>query len=58
MPAQLSSTWIESGALTPLFDHELESKDAYYLTRNESRPDTVPVHRLREWVLQQFALDR
>lgn len=57
MPTQLSNTWIQSGALTPLFEHELESKDAYYLTHNQDKPDTVPVQRIREWVLQQFALD-
>lgn len=58
MPAQLCAAWIESGALTPLFDHELESKEAYYLTSNRDDCDTGPVNTFRQWVLQEFACER
>jgi LysR family glycine cleavage system transcriptional activator len=54
VPAQLSDAWFESGALAPLFSHELVTKDAFYFvcrTEDESRDE---VRRLRDWVLQKF----
>ena len=54
MPAQLCCTWMESGALTQLFDHELESREAYYLISPESAADTGHSKTFRDWVLQEF----
>ncbi|RZV33939.1 MAG: LysR family transcriptional regulator [Chromatiales bacterium] len=54
MPAQLCCTWMESGALTQLFDHELESSEAYYLISPESAADTGHSKTFRDWVLQEF----
>lgn len=57
MPAQLLSAWMESGALTQLFDHELKSKEAYYLISPDTRKETPHSRTFREWVLQEFALE-
>lgn len=57
MPTQLCAAWIESGTLTPLFDHELESREAYYLTYLRNDSDTRHIDTFRTWVLQEFALD-
>jgi len=57
MPKQLSDSWIESRSLVQLFDHELVTKDAYYLVcRNEDR-DKPEIRLFREWTLQTFADD-
>lgn len=58
MPAQLCGNWIESGALTPLFDHELQSGDGYYLVTGGKESATKHVQTLRTWALQQFASER
>ena len=57
MPAQLLSAWMESGALTQLFDHELKSNDAYYLISPDTQKETQHSRTFREWVLQEFAFD-
>ena len=55
MPTQLCKAWFDSGALVPLFDHELVSGDGYYVVcgRNDAAADHIET--LRTWVLQQFA---
>ncbi|MCG8370040.1 MAG: LysR substrate-binding domain-containing protein [Proteobacteria bacterium] len=58
MPAQLCNDRIESGALTPLFDHELESTEAYYLISRPRKPESDRIGTFRNWVLQEFALGR
>jgi len=55
MPAQLCCTWIESGALTQLFDHGLELKERYYLTSDSDVASTEYGRKFRQWVLQEFA---
>lgn len=55
MPAQLCCAWMESGALMQLFDHELESKEAYYLISPDDPTDKKHSGTFREWVLQEFA---
>ena len=55
IPAQLCCAWMESGALTQLFDHELESREAYYLISTDDPSDTRHSSTFRDWVLQEFA---
>ena len=57
MPAQLCSAWFESGSLVPLFEHELASDEAYYLTYDLNHSDTKHLETFCKWVLQEFALD-
>ena len=55
VPKQLSEAWFESCSLVQLFDHELLTRDAYYLvSRNEDR-NREDVQLFREWALQSFA---
>ena len=58
MPAQLCKAWFDSGALTPLFDHELRAGDGYYLIAESKQADTPHVRTLRKWALQKFGGDR
>lgn len=57
VPKQLSDSWIESGSLVQLFDHELITKDAYYLVCRKDDRDKKEVTLFREWVLRDFADD-
>jgi LysR family glycine cleavage system transcriptional activator len=54
MPAQLCETWFDTGALTPIFDHELESNEAYYFVHKAGNAREESIARLRDWVLQEF----
>lgn len=58
MPAQLCKAWFDSGALTPLFDHELKVGDGYYLIAESKQADTPHVATLRRWALQRFGGNR
>jgi LysR family glycine cleavage system transcriptional activator len=54
VPVQLSDPWFASGTLVRLFEHELETNEAYYLVcRNEDKK-IEPVRLLRKWALQKF----
>ena len=57
MPARMCNSWVESGALVPLFDHELELKEAYFLVgqAGESLRDDAEV--FRQWMIETFADD-
>jgi LysR family glycine cleavage system transcriptional activator len=58
IPAQLCSAWLESGALTQLFDQELVSDEAYYLICSGNDPEYSHINTFREWVLQEFNYER
>ena len=58
MPAQLCQAWFESGALVPIFDHELQSGDGYYLVCGRNDAAANHIETLRAWVLQKFAAER
>ncbi len=55
MPLKLCANWLETGLLVPLFDHELQSDEAYFFVHNESSGDDDSINRLRSWVLHNFA---
>lgn len=55
VPKQLSDSWIESCSLVQLFDHELVTKDSYYLVCRKEDRDKEEVRLFRKWVLQNFA---
>jgi LysR family glycine cleavage system transcriptional activator len=54
VPVQLSDSWFESGALVPLFSHELPTEDAYYFVSRQDDADDPNVRLFRDWVLQEF----
>ncbi len=55
VPMQLSDAWFASSSLVQLFDHELVTKDAYYLVCRKEDRDNEAIRVFREWVLQNFA---
>jgi LysR family glycine cleavage system transcriptional activator len=57
IPAQLCKSRIDAGLLTPLFDHELALKEAYYFVCDETDSTATHVCTFRDWVLQEFASD-
>lgn len=54
VPLQLSDSWFEASSLVKLFEHELVTKDAYYLICEESALQNDNVRLFHEWVLQTF----
>ncbi len=57
VPAALSTNWINSGTLVPLFDQALESDDAYYLISRDDKSSDPDVRVLCDWVLQNFDIE-
>ncbi len=57
MPRRVSQSWFESSELVPLFDHELKTRDAFYLVCRKDVQDNRDIRLLREWVLRTFAND-
>ena len=57
IPRHLVTSWIDSQSLLQLFDHELETNEAYYLTCHTQSEDNPALAPFREWVLQEFKLD-
>lgn len=55
VPKQLSDSWLQSSSLVQLFDHELTTKDAYYLVCRKEDEGKDEIRLFREWVLQNFA---
>lgn len=54
LPMPLSDAWFRSGNLVRLFDQEMKSSDAYYVTYEKDQDHRPEVHALRNWVLQEF----
>lgn len=55
IPRQLSEAWFESESLVQLFDHELQTKDAYYLVCRKDDCNNKEIQVFRDWVLRNFA---
>ncbi len=55
MPARMCSLWLESGTLVPLFDHELELKEAYFLVSRTGESPRADAEVFRQWMLRTFA---
>ena len=58
IPIELASSWLQSQSLVQLFDHELHTDDSYYLVRHGESPKSSAVQAFRDWVLDEFQLDR
>ena len=46
-----------SQALVQLFDHALQTKDAYYLASPAGADNNTARQSFRDWVLREFVLD-
>ena len=56
IPAHLVDRWLASQALVPLFDHELQTKDAYYFSSHSSTQKNAALAAFRDWVLQELVM--
>lgn len=54
VPVQLSDSWFQGSSLVPLFDHELLTKDTYYLVYRDELAGNENIAKLEQWVLQVF----
>jgi len=57
VPRQLSESWFESQSLVQLFEHELLTRDTYYIAYRQEDRDNEDVQTFRQWVLREFADD-
>jgi len=55
VPRQLSETWFRSDSLVQLFEHELGTKDSYYLVYRQEDRDKQDIQLFRAWALENFA---
>lgn len=53
-PLRLGDRWLNDGSLVPLFEHELEVKDAYYFAHRKELSEDTNVKLLEAWVLKEF----
>jgi len=54
VPRQLSESWFESESLVQLFEHELLTKDTYYIVYRKEDRDNEEIQAFRQWVLEKF----
>jgi LysR family glycine cleavage system transcriptional activator len=57
MPEQLSESWFQSQSLVQLFDHELLTRDTYYIAYRKEDRDNEDIQTFRQWALTEFADD-
>ena len=55
VPPKLCSTMFSSGSLVPLFEHKLETADAFYFVCGDEDAKNEDVGMLRDWVVATFA---
>ena len=54
VPLQLTESAFREGRLVRLFEHALETSDAYYMVCREAPAERPDVDRFRTWVLDRF----
>lgn len=57
VPRQLSESWFQSQSLVQLFEHELLTRDTYYIAYRQEDRDNEDIQTFRQWVLREFADD-
>ncbi len=57
VPLQLTAAAFRERRLVRLFNHTLETTDAYYIVCRGSLEDRPDLRRFRDWVLQRFGQD-
>ena len=55
IPKQLSHSWFDSTTLVQLFEHELVTRDTYYLVCRPEDSDKEEIQLFRNWVVQNMA---
>ncbi len=54
VPLQLTAAAFREGRLVRLFDHALETSDAYYIVCRDTPTEREDVRRFRDWALARF----
>lgn len=57
IPAHLLDRWLENQALVPLFEHELQTGEAYYFSCFPSSKENTALVAFRDWVLQELVFE-
>lgn len=57
VPVPIAEQWFRQGTIVRLFDEDLVADVSYYLVWREEAASRDPVTRLRDWILQNFAVD-
>lgn len=55
VPIELCNTMLDSGSLVPLFEHKLETTDAFYFVCGNEDAKNEDVGMLRDWAVATFA---
>ena len=55
IPKQLSNSWFDSTTLVQLFEHELVTRDTYYLVYRPEDRDREEIQIFRNWAVQNLA---
>ncbi len=55
IPKQLGNSWFDSNTLVQLFDHELVTRDAYYLVHRPEDSHREEIRIFRNWVVENLA---
>ena len=55
IPKQLSNSWFDSTTLVQLFEHELVTRDTYYLVCRPEDSNKEEIQIFRNWVVQNLA---
>jgi DNA-binding transcriptional LysR family regulator len=53
----LAKLWFKQGSIVKLFRQELVTKDSYYLVCSKEQSRDKAVQLLRDWIIQNFAVD-
>ena len=56
VPVPIGNLWFDEGSIVRLFKKELVSDASYYLVWTEDRAEDESVIRLRDWILENFAI--
>jgi DNA-binding transcriptional LysR family regulator len=57
VPVPLANLWFKQGSIVKLFRQELVTKDSYYLVCSKEQSRDKAVQLLRDWIIQNFAVD-
>ncbi len=57
IPRYLVDRWLDTQALVPLFEHELQTNDAYYFSCHPSSKENKALSAFRDWVLKELVFE-
>lgn len=55
IPLPLSQSWFDEGVLLPLFEHQLKTRDRYYLIQHDWHASRPELDLFVQWLLSEFS---